>query len=116
MAVKSDLGIGACRPYFNCDVTGSDVLVQTGETLVYSIDLHNGAAAVGFFLMFDAAAVADVTIGTTLPDYVLGMIASGNASQSFPKPLHFINGLVIAALTTISGTSSGQIDVSLGIA
>ena len=114
MAAKNDLSIGAVLPYFNDDVNATDVLVQTAETVLYSVSLHNVTAADAFLLLFNAAAIADVTVGTTVPDYVIPNAANGVVNMAFVKPLLFNLGLVIASTTTTDGSTNAAQDVSLG--
>ncbi len=116
MAVKSDQNTGACTAYFNDDVAATDILVQAGETLLYSVSLHNTTAADAFFLLYNAAAVADVTVGTTAADYIIPNGANAIVNMSFSKPLHFAKGLVIASTTATGGSSGAAQDASLGIA
>jgi hypothetical protein len=116
MAQKVDRDVGGAVPYFNDDVNGTDVLVQAGQTLVFSVSLHNVTAADAFFLLYDAAAIADVTVGTTVPDYVIPNAANAMVNMSFSKPLHFILGLVIASTTATDGSTDAAQDVSIGYA
>ena len=103
------------RPYFNDDVVATDILVQAGPTLLHGAEIHNATAAVAFAVFFNAAAIADVVIGTTVPDLVIGLIASGNASRDFSTPVSFPLGLVIASLTTTDGSTGAAQDFSLQI-
>ena len=103
----------AANTFFDDDVTATDVLVQTGPTLLHGAEIHNATGAVAFAVFFNAAAIADVTIGTTVPNLVIGLIANGNASRDFSTPVSFPLGLVIASLTTTNGSSGAAQDFSL---
>jgi hypothetical protein len=116
MAVKRVQEIGCAVPFFDDDVNATDVLVQAGETIVLNVSLHNVEVADSFLLMFDAAAIGDVTVGTTIPDYVVPNDANGIVNMSFPFGLHFLLGLVIASTTTTNGSTNAAQDVSLAIA
>lgn len=114
--MKTDKDCAYSVYYFNDDVNATDVLVQAGETLLYGYTLHNVTAADAFLLLFNAAAIADVTVGTTVPDYVVPNAANGVASRAFTKPLYFALGLVIASTTATDGSTDAAQDVSLEIA
>jgi hypothetical protein len=111
--VRSAADIKTSKTFFDDDVVATDVLVQTGPTELHGWDIHNAVAAVTFVVFFNAAAVADVTIGTTVPDYAISMVASGNAEAKLASPMLFPLGLVIASLTTTDGSTGAASDVSL---
>lgn len=95
---------------------GAATLVRGQPTSISSIMLHNEGAATRYIQMFDAAAVADVTLGTTAPSVSFVMTTDTNLSVTFEHPLDFGTGLVIAATTTARGaTTGGTINVTLGI-
>lgn len=110
---KHGFDVASYQPYFNDDVNATDVLVQTGDTILGGYEIHNVTAADAFLLLFNAAAIADVTVGTTVPDYVIPNDANGVRGRSFNKPLSFPLGLVIASTTTTDGSTNAAQDVSL---
>ena len=105
--------LAAGQTFFDDDVVETDVLVQTGQTLLLGYDIHNTTGADAFLQCFDAAAVADVTVGTTVPDYVISAAANEVVQGSFPFGLAFPKGLVIASCTTTGGNTGAAQDVSL---
>lgn len=108
-------GIGFAKPYFNDDVAGTAELVQAGRTVVYAYNMHNTTAADAFLLLYDAAAAASVTVGTTAPDYVIPAGANEIVQGQFPAGIAFANGLVIASTTATEGSTGAAQDVSLAI-
>ena len=110
---KFDNDVGHSVPQFNAAVDDDPgILVQTGNTLLYGYDILNGEAAVSYLQLFDAAALTDVTLGTTVPDYVIGNAASVSTARSLCKPLYFDLGLCIFSTTTSTGNTGASQDVS----
>ncbi len=115
--MKSDLVIHYVNPYQHAAATDTPLLVQAGETLLYGWEMVNNEAAASYLRLFNAAAAADVTLGTTAPDYVITTAASVSTARTLNKPLRFSLGLVIGSCTTATGsghTGASQ-DVSLEI-
>jgi hypothetical protein len=110
---KSVDSVLAGIPFFDDDVVAADVLVQTGDTILLGYDIHNVSGADAFLQCFNAAAVANVTVGTTTPDYVISAAANAVVQGSFPRGIAFPLGLVIASTTATGGASGAAQDVSL---
>ena len=99
---------------FNDDADATKVLLRAGDTLINSIDMHNVTAADAFLQLFDAAATGDVTLGTTVPNYVIPNTANGGVGRSFPVPLFFTLGVVYASTTATGNDSGAAQDLSIG--
>lgn len=106
--------IGHALPQFNASVDDAPgVLVRAGNTLLTGYSILNATAAVAYVQLFDAAALADVTLGTTTPTYVIGNAASDVIARSFAYPLYFALGLCIFSTTTATGLTGAAQNVSL---
>ena len=92
------------------------VLVQTGPTLLHNWDIHNTTAADAFLLCYNAAAIGDVTVGTTVPDYIVPSGANAIVDGQSVGGIKFVLGLCIASTTTTNGSTDAAQDVSLGFA
>lgn len=107
------------RPVLVLAVGATALLVHRGPVKVRAIQFHNNAATEAYLQMFDAAAAADVTVGTTLPKWAPGAhaTAGGNDVVAISDlDIFFANGLVIASTTTPDGnTVSAQLGVSLAL-
>ena len=105
----------------NYFVTGLDedplILVGAGPLELSDFFIYNNDASAGFVQFFDAAAIADVTLGTTTPDFVVGIAATSWAQGQLCKPRMFAKGIVIGFATTATGAgaTSSTAEVSLGI-
>ena len=105
----------------NYFATGLDesplVLVGAGPLELSDYFIYNNDASAGFVQFFDAALVADVALGTTVPDFVVGVAATDWAQGSLAKPRMFAKGIVIGFATTATGAgaTSSTAEVSLGI-
>ena len=83
--------------------TVQTVKATPGELL--GMHTLNSTAAVCFIQFFNATA-ANVTLGTTIPWFVIGMVAS-NQNLQFPAiRVPFSTALSIAATTTTSGSTT----------
>lgn len=84
--------------------------VQTVKGTVVQLggyDIYNPAAAICYVQFFDVANATTVTLGTTVPDYVVpvGSSVTGQSARLVmpPSGVNFTNGMKIAATTTYSG-------------
>jgi len=80
-------------PYSNIDVDETEDLWYAGNCEIVGGTAFNGHTAVEFLKIYDAAAVADVTVGTTVPKFVIGIPLKG--SVSIPRAT-FKLGVVVA--------------------
>lgn len=107
MALKTRHDIGWSVPVTAASLDDSPgILVQTGETLLTGWSIANAAAAVTYIQLFDKAALADVTLGTTAPDAWIALASSATGSAELIYPLHFTNGLVAFSTTTATGSTA----------
>lgn len=84
---------------------GTKALVRTGDLSVGAVSVFTATA--GYLQMFDAAAAADVTLGTTPP--TLSRYFPANNEEPFTlqdRPLYFSLGLVYAFTTTRTGSTA----------
>jgi hypothetical protein len=103
---KSDGDIGALKSLHTNGLDDSPgILVQTGDTLLYAIDLTNGVAAITYIQCFNKAALSDVTLGTTTPDAVFSIAASATDMKHFPKPIKFDKGLCVFSTNSSTGAT-----------
>lgn len=98
-------------PYFKSDQAATAVLVKTGSLRLESLEVQNKDANQVWCQLFNAAAAADVTVGTTTP--VLSFIVPPGdgtnysaTAKDFPKGLRFPKGLVMAVTTTATGNTA----------
>jgi len=111
---KFENDIGHALPQFTASVDDDPgKLVQAGNTLLTGYSILNGTAAVAYLQLFNAAALSDVALGTTTPDYVIGNAASAVTARSLQKPLYFSLGLVMFSTTTATGSTGAAQHVSI---
>jgi hypothetical protein len=107
------------RPVLVLAVAATAILVKTGPLKVRTIQFHNAAATEAYLQMFDAAAAADVTVGTTIPNWAPGAHATAGGDDVVDLcglNLMFTKGLVIASCQTPDGlAASAQLGVSFEI-
>ncbi len=80
-------------PYSNVDVDETEDLAFGGPCELIDGTAFNGHTVVTFLKIYDAAAVADVTVGATVPKFVIGIPTK--SSVAIPQAA-FANGVVIA--------------------
>ena len=102
------------------DVGATAVLAKTGATQVVSVRAFQvGLAADAYVQLFDAAAISEVTVGTTKPTWVvLTDFGSGEVSGGDGLPTHgliFKLGVVVASTTTSAGNTGSTQQVRIAI-
>ena len=113
---------GCTRINFN-SVTQSAVLAVGHPCYLVAARGFTTAGTEVFIQFFDANATSGITVGTTVPDWVLDIVAgSANGSVSVgdgvpSNGLRFDNGIVIAATggSTTNTAPTGTVYVRLGI-
>ena len=99
---------------FNQRVT-TTVLVKAGATILRYWHVVNTTAAEAFIQVFDARQTADVTLGTTAPNFTIPLAANGESDINLgDNGTPFLNGIVIASTTSSSGSSTAASDVLMG--
>lgn len=99
------------------DVTTAVLALGKRGTLMAVRAFEAAVAGDAYIQLFDAAAAADITLGTTKPDWVV-MIdqGTGDVSAGDGLPTHgvvFVNGIVIASTTTPTGSTTRETDVRI---
>lgn len=89
--------------------------VVAGPVLLFNIMGFNTGGAVSYLQFFDAL-VADVTVGTTTPTFVIPLPAGGGYDAEYVLPEGFRTGIVIACTATAAGAGAPGADaiVKLG--
>ena len=103
------------RPILMIAVTDTVLSVKNGPCKVKALSIFNAAAAAGFVQFFNARLPADVTLGTTVPDWSLGANTLVTHNLDDLEVL-FPLGLQIAATTTAGGLTAGTAAVQVNIA
>ena len=98
-------------PYCANSVTGL-ALVSSGPCQIGGLSLINTDGAPVYLVCFDVASTSAVTLGTSVPAFVVpypqsnGTAANGTADRlGLPAGVTFQNGLVIAAVTSPVGST-----------
>ena len=95
-------------------VAGTALLVKAGKIEVDIVHAVNTAAAASYLQLFDAAAAADVTVGTTLPRVVLKSAANDPAELLLDGCV-FQLGLVVASTTAALGATGATQHARFGV-
>lgn len=98
----------------------SPVLIKPGRCIITAARAFIDTAAADIFLqMFDAASASDVTLGTTLPDWVVTIdsaaspVSSGDGLSTNGDV--FYKGLVIACTSTPIGAVTAAAHVRIAV-
>ena len=91
------------------------IVVARSAVAIYTIDITNAQAAINFVKFYSTNAA--VTVGTTVPDLVLQIVASDQRLISIPKGLLFDTGLQISTVTAggTGGTTSPTSNVGVRV-
>lgn len=99
---------------FSSQVSGTKTTVTAVPSRVLGYHLMNTTAAIAYVQVFDKLA-ANVTVGTTTPDFVIPLAANGSAilpiSPKPANPISFSTGCVIACCTSRSNSTGAAVDV-----
>lgn len=101
------------------DVTGA-VRVKSGRCILAAARIfESGVAGDAYLQIFDSNAAGDITLGTTVPDWVVMLDQGvGDVSGGDGLPTHglvFVNGIVIASTTTPTGSTTRETNARLVI-
>jgi hypothetical protein len=105
------------QPFFNDAIAGAVTNVKaSGVAQLWALRLVNTVAAASYLQIFFKPA-ASVTLGTTVPDFVIRLQTSESlAPMMWPVPLQkdggSNTGLSIAGTTTPTGNTGAAISVS----
>jgi len=110
---------------YSGSIVSSNSLAGTATVLVGHRCILTGACVINttgadaYVQLFDAAAVTDVSVGTTIPtwaiqtDFGKGLV---NESSNIPEGgISFVNGIVGASCTTPTGSTGAAQHVRLAI-
>ena len=95
--------------YSNAALDETAVQVVAGPVLLFNIMGYNSGGTVSFLQFFDAP-LADVTVGTTTPDFIIPLPASGGYDSALTLPESFPHGIVIACTATPTGNGAPGAD------
>jgi hypothetical protein len=98
-------GTGGLTTSYTAAQSSTKTAIVAVPATLYGWQINNPNAAVSYVQVFNKL-TANVTVGTTTPDFVIGIAASGFASFSIPQGIDLSIGLVIAATTTIGGSTA----------
>ena len=115
MPVKSDADVKGLKPHLSAALDASPVvLVVAGQSLLYGWHIKASHATLAAYVqIFDAAAIADVSVGTTTPTLAVGAGILGTAEGNPAKPIMFKNGICIACCSTATGSTDSTADVNI---
>lgn len=95
--------------YSNPTLDESGVQVVGAPVLLFNIMGYNSGGSVSFLQFFDAL-LADVTVGTTTPDFIVPLPATGGYDSALTLPESFRTGIVIACTATPTGNGAPAAD------
>ena len=94
--------------YSNNELDEAKAVVIASPCLLFNITVFNSGAAA--YMQFFDALTADVTVGTTVPTFVLGLPAAGGIDSNYVLPKRFRTGMVVAVTATATGNGAPGAD------
>lgn len=91
-------------PFFDGDADNTAQTLKAGKTYLHKIIVENPNGAKAYVQLFDALA-ADVTVGTTVPDYVVPVLAGAGTVDDYIPGILFTKGVTYACTTTPTGST-----------
>lgn len=93
-------------PVFNPSADEEPVEVKNrGEARLVAMDAYNPGADMAYLQLFGKPE-ANVTLGTTVPDWVFPIPPGGGRDMVFPHPPVFAAGLTYAVTATANGAGA----------
>jgi hypothetical protein len=89
-------------PLFDSDADNTAQAIKASAGRLFSLDVINPNPTPCYVQLFNAA-TASVTVGTTVPNYVIYVPASGSVTKEWPG-LFFATAITYAATTTATGS------------
>lgn len=100
--VVGPLNLSGYKPYNNAALSNTSATVKSVPGIVGGWFIDNPNSSMTYVQFYDTTSA--VTVGTTLPDFFLGIPANGAANVHLP--IKFTKGIKIAATTTRTGASA----------
>ena len=96
-------------PYFDGSADETKVLLKSGGTSIFSIEMNNNCVTNNLYLqLFNAPAIACITLGATVPNQSL-FLPKGDCGAMdkdwSASPMKFEAGVVYAVTTTPTGST-----------
>jgi hypothetical protein len=107
----------AMNHYYNGSLSETKVEAVSTPCNLYGFEIENNSAASDIFVQIFDKLAANVTVGTTVPDYTFRVPAGANFGkdpQSFPLRNHTI-GVTIACTATRTGAGAPAANCSINL-
>ena len=103
------MGMGThAEVYQNDALAATAVLVKAGTQSLCGYHMFNPGSAATYVQLFDAAAAADVTVGTTTHKLAVGLPIAGGATRALFRPIKFTLGIVAACTSGVATNGAPQ--------
>ena len=100
---------------FAAAVSGSAVAVKACRSRIYGWQIVNNTGLRAYVQVFNKK-VADVTVGTTTPDYVIPLAANGDSTVDFGGVgIDHDTAITIAATTGRANSTGAACDVTMEV-
>lgn len=96
-------------PFYNATVDGTVQALSAVPCYLQTMYVKNGDAAVRYLQIFNIVA-ADVVLGTTVPTFVIPILASASELLNIHGGVFMSAGLSVACTTTSGGAGAATID------
>ena len=103
--------VGA-KAFSNDAVNATKVVVKAGKSKIHALRLLNTTGAAAYLQIFDKL-TADVTVGTTAPDWFVRLAANQDLVLPLTMPVDVLNGIVLAGCTSATNNTNAAISVTL---
>jgi hypothetical protein len=104
----------ACATYLKDPLLAAPQLVSNHRTILQSYHLFNPNTTDAYVQFFDKSSAAQVVVGTTSSKPAIRIQAGGAANLSM-LAWEFVNGIVIAATTTSSGSTAPAVGLVVNL-
>ncbi|CAM6005674.1 unnamed protein product [Sphagnum balticum] len=98
----------------NALLTTTPVAIKSSAGTLYGVSMFNTGSATTYVQFFDVAS-GSVTLGTTVPKYVIPIYAGGAWEEKFAAGMSFANAITVAATTTPTGNTAPATGINANV-
>lgn len=97
---------GGAYVYKSLDLDETEEQIKAAPGQVYGYFLYNNSASLKVFRFYNATA-ANVTVGTTVPKFIISLPANSGANLSISVGIEFDTAITIACTTGVADNDTG---------
>lgn len=114
-APSANTGATGVTVFMNTSLSNTKTAVKGTAGNFHGLHATNFSNSAVTWLQFFNKTTANVTVGSTTPDFIIGIPPGGAIDNQFPIPYSFSNALTVAATTTSTGSTAPTIGIPIDV-